>query len=469
MSASVLLTKNTGGERLIATLKVAHAPQAPCANRPLRILCVCPRLGPVNAADAHRVRLLLPHLVQQNCEVEVLAVDPADVPGPRDHWLAETLPPSVPVHTVRAWQLSGWGLNGVAQRSAYPLLKKGHELLKTGRFDVVLFSTTEFLLHVLAPLWKRRSGVPFCMDFQDPWVNDYYRKNPHIVPPGGRVKYGIVDFLSRIAERAVVRECSGFLAVSPSYVPMLAERYGDTVRSRPTLVAGFPAEPAEFERVQVLRGIRRAGATRTWRYIGRGGPDMQFSARAFFAAWKMARESAAVRPNEISLETIGTSYAAASWQIDTFWPLAREAHLESHCRETPSRIGYSAMLSALASSDALVAFGSDDSAYTASKIYPYLLARKPLLAIFHEDSSVASLMREVGGGICVTFRADTTVADLATKILCSWFVELAFERTVPLDLAKLEPYTARFQAAAVKRWLSAAINQQSAGTAQGKA
>ena len=111
------------------------------------MLCISPRFAPVNAADSHRLRLLLPHLAAQGCEVEVLAVESADVHGPKDPWLVERLPPTVPVHRVRARRMLGWAVNGLAQRSFMPLYRKGNELLGTGRFDLVFFSTTEFLLH----------------------------------------------------------------------------------------------------------------------------------------------------------------------------------------------------------------------------------------------------------------------------------------------------------------------------------
>ena len=81
--------------------------------------------------------------------------------------------------------------------------------------------------------------------------------------------------------------------------------------------------------------------------------------------------------------------------------------------ETPDRLSYSGTLAALVQSDALVVFGSEEPAYTASKIYPYLLSGRPVLAVFHEKSPVVSLMRAVGGGVCVTFDEETTSSQLA--------------------------------------------------------
>jgi hypothetical protein len=370
---------------------------------------VCPRFAPVNAADSHRARLLLPYLEANGWQAELLAVEPSDVPGPNDPWLEDRLPGSVPVHRVRAWRHSGWGLGGLAQRSFLSLYRKGSELLVSGRFDLVFFSTTEFLLHVLGPLWQRRWGVPFCMDYQDPWVSDYYRQNPQVLPPGGRIKHSLISWLHARAETFVAPRCRGFLAVSPAYIPQLECRYGPAVSLQPRLVAGFPAEPSELE---AMEDSPPAAAARigpaTWRYVGRGGADMSLAAGAFFLAWRSAIDRGDLLPDAVQFEAIGTSYAAAGRGEKTLQPLAEHAGLQASVSETTDRLGYSEMLRSLLGSDALVVFGSNDPAYTASKIYPYLLSGRPLLAIFHAQSTVVQLLHAARGGVLVTFDERTT-------------------------------------------------------------
>ena len=51
----------------------------------------------------------------------------------------------------------------------------------------------------------------------------------------------------------------------------------------------------------------------------------------------------------------------------------------------------------LRQADMLVLPGSTDLADTASKLYPYILARRPLLAVFNEWSSVVDVLRRDGG------------------------------------------------------------------------
>lgn len=418
----------------------------------MRVLCVCPRFAPANAADSHRLRLLLPYFASLGCEAEVLTVDPADVTDPKDPWLAEMLPPNVSIHRVRAWTTRAWGLNGLAQRSFSALNRKGNALLGEKRFDLVFFSTTEFLLHGLGPLWKRRFGVPFCMDFQDPWVNDYYRRNPHVEPPGGRLKFALSDRVHRSMESRVVRQCSGFLSVSGAYLQMLDERYGDAVSGQPRCVAPFPAEPRE----SAPAATRLLQAPQLWRYVGRGGADMAASARAFFRAWRLAIEHGRLRAEAVRFEAIGTSYDPSVNAPKTIEPLALEEGLNSQVSELPARVSYSEMLHLLADSDALIVFGSDDPGYTASKIYPYLLAGKPLLAIFHRESSVTSLMASTGGGVCIGFDDATSGEVLVQEITKAWFTHGSAPQRVPIDWQAFEPYTAASQARRVFDWFVAA-------------
>jgi hypothetical protein len=219
------------------------------------------------------------------------------------------------------------------------------------------------------------------------------------------------------------------------------------------LVKPFPAEPAELDTLRACTGsVPSEKAPKVWRYMGRGGPDMIKAASAFFRAWQGAIDNGSLALDTACFEAKGTSYAANGRGEKTFEPLVVGTELASQVRENPDRLGYSDMLRALLRSDALVVFGSDDPTYTASKIYPYLLAGKPLLAIFHENSSVVELMHVAGGGVCVTFNEHPTEDELATNIGKAWFAGEQNRRAMPLNKARFEPYTARAQARAVGQW-----------------
>ncbi len=422
----------------------------------LRVLAVSPRFAPTNGADTHRLRLVVKHSSTAGWNVEILCVEPSDEIGPTDPWLADGIPADVLLHRVRPLPLRGWGLRGLAQRSIWPLYRRGSELLATGRFDLVFFSTTEFAVHLLGPFWMRKFSVPFCMDYQDPWVNDFYRRNTDVVPPGGRLKFMLADRSHRIAERMVAPVCSGFLSVSRAYLDDLVGRYGESCARRPRLVRPFPAEPAELDRIRTHQGdsmkVSILGNRRTWSYIGAIAPHMLKSASAFFAAWLVALDTGLIGEGDVRFQARGTSYARAGQGQRTLSPLVAGSRLAPWVEEVPDRLSYSGTLAALIQGDALVAFGSEEPAYTASKIYPYLLSGRPVLAIFHRKSPVVELVRSVGGAVCVTFDERTTKTQLADAIIEEWFRRRQYLQPVPLDRLALEPFTAATQARELDAW-----------------
>ena len=432
-----------------------------------------------------RVRLILPHLREAGIEAEVLAVEAEQVAAPRDPWLVSGLPGEVPVHRVRALGLK-WGripgLGILSFRALGALRRKGDELLRNGAFDLVYFSTTQFGIHVLGPRWKKRHGVPFVMDYQDPWVSDYYREHPEVPPPGGRLKHEISRWISCRDEPRVLRECSGITSVSDGYPRQLVSRYDflqmddgwrskaeDRVATRsqkiPSLIVPFPGDERDFERVRsegiVQRVFNPGDGCRHWVYVGRGGKDMETAVRSLFRSLKRSRDHEGPIPENLRIHFIGTSYAGAGRGVKSIEPIAREEGLGDVVIEHPDRIPYSETLRCLLDADALIVPGSNDPAYTASKIYPYLLAGKPMLAVFHEQSSVVSLMRSVGGGVVVAFKTEEEgggIELIAERISVSWLQSRRYESRVPLDSERFAPYRASEQALRLAEFFRAILN-----------
>ena len=453
----------------------------------MRVLIISPHFPPCNAADMHRVRLVLPYLKEQGVQAEVLAVQSEQVAAPMDAWLAAGLPEEVPVHRVKArslrWaRIPGLGLLGARALSA--LRKQGNALLQSGNFDLVYFSTTVFGLHVLGPEWQRKFGVPFVMDYQDPWVSDYYREHPEVRPPGGRLKYAVANWLSRRREPRVLRHCRGITSVSPGYPEQLAARYlwlkilpttclavtettsaPEATHALPALVMPFPGDSRDFDRVRhgsVSQTVfDPADGLKHWVYVGRGGADMRFALRAFFSALCQLREAGQGDfLQRLRMHFIGTSYAAAGHGQKTIEPVAAEFGLESVVCEHTNRIPYSETLRCLLDADALIIPGSDDPAYTASKMYPYLLAGRPLLAVFHEASSVVKLIRKAGGGSIVAFHPEESLASVSQRLVDLLGKAVGEIPHIVLDPVAFEPHTARLQASELAHFWKQCLTQE---------
>jgi hypothetical protein len=251
-----------------------------------RVLIVSPHFPPVNTADMHRVRMLLPFFRENGWIAEVLAVSPDHVEAPRDPWLLRGLPRELVVHRVQTLGLR-WtripGLGTLGLRALRPLARAGDLILANGGFDLVYFSTTVFEVHLLGARWRRRLGVPFVMDYQDPWVNDYYREHPDIVPPGGRLKYLLAGSLHRWMEPRVLRACAGLTCVSPDYPQRLVERYPWT-DALPCLVEAFPVRGGTSSSSGVLARLSNASILETATFIGSTSVEVAVTWQRHFGA-----------------------------------------------------------------------------------------------------------------------------------------------------------------------------------------
>jgi hypothetical protein len=246
-------------------------------------------------------------------------------------------------------------------------------------------------------------------------------------------------------------------------------------KNLPSLVVPFPGDDRDFERVR-SDGITQhvfdpRDGFRHWVYVGRGGKDMTAAVRGLFRALKKMSESDSENKESglgiqdegqmavgskdsggsdflktLRIHFIGTSYAGAGRGVKSIEPIAIEEGLAEIVSEHTDRIPYSETLRCLLDADALVVPGSNNPAYTASKIYPYLLAGKPLLAVFHEKSSVVSLIRSVGGGVVIPFATGEEAESIAERIRSEWLENNQYECAVPLNRDAFAPYTARAQA-----------------------
>jgi glycosyltransferase involved in cell wall biosynthesis len=419
------------------------------------LIIVSPHFPPTNAADHQRVRIALPYFREQGWDPEVIAVAADDVSSPLDPFLTTTIPEDIPVHRVRvpagAWtRLPGMG--NVGYRST-PAIKRSLtsalrriEQVSNSHPTLIYFSTTQFPVHGLIPSIRRHSGLRVVMDFQDRWVNDYYRRNPHIIPPGGRLKYQVDRWFATRTERKVLPLLDGFTQVSVRYGEELNERY-PSIQDCPRLTLPFGAAESDFQTVQQIEGRQNRfdpdDGLRHWVSVGRSGPDMEKSLRALFRALRTQINVTPMLNQTLRLHFLGTDYAAGSRARHHVTPIARDEGVDHLVVETPHRLPYSETLRCLLDADALLVTGSDDEAYNASKLFPYLLARRPLLTVFHEASPACAAMRETKGGCLVTFNASSTIESIAESIGKHWFDSKFHERIPDTDWTAFSPYSAR--------------------------
>ncbi|HVX09720.1 MAG TPA: glycosyltransferase [Pirellulales bacterium] len=412
-----------------------------------RVLIVSPHFPPTNAADMHRVRISLPFYQDFGWDPEVLAVDAAYVEGTREPALLETVPEGVPMHRVRALPARlarKVGFSALGLRAFPFLYRQGLRVIRLRKPDLIFFSTTMFPVMPLGRLWKRRFGVPFVLDMQDPWVTDYYDRNPGAprLP-----KHRLAQRMHKMLEHWTMRDVDGLLAVSETYHHALRERYPWIPESAcHTLPFGAPASDFEIAgRADSSTKLFNAGDG-LWHgvYAGRLGADMRLVCHAICKALVAGLQENPSLFGRVRLHFVGTDYAVGAAAKATIQPIADSMGLGEVISEQPGRLPYMEVLRLLKAADFLLVPGSDDPAYTASKLYPYILARKPLLAVFHQASSVVQVVRSTAAGDVVTFDSADTHCEIAARLLPVWKALLTWlPFRPPTNWRAFEPYTAR--------------------------
>ena len=244
-----------------------------------------------------------------------------------------------------------------------------------------------------------------------------------------------------------MKEADGLVAVSGDYIATLQRRYPWLV-NRPSRTLTFAASAQDFEvaraNPQPNRFFTPGDGLIHGLYVGRGGLDMRRALEIIFTALRRGLKDHPALFARLRLHFIGTDYAPDGLAIKTVQPVAETCQVGASVAEHTQRIPYFEALQLLLDADFLLMPGSDDPQYTASKIYPYIMARRPLLAVFHEQSSVCGLLRATRAGTVLAFNNESRAAEVAAELLTTWAQMLkSLPFTPPTDWQAFAPFTAR--------------------------
>jgi len=408
-----------------------------------RVLIISPYFPPTNAADMQRVRMSLPYFQLHGWEPEVVTVDDKYSDMVKDDLLLQSIPADITIHKIKALNkscTSKLGLGSIALRSIPYYRKMVNQLLKSKTYHLIYFSTTQFPVCILGPYWKKKFNIPYVIDMQDPWHSNYYQDKPKEQQPS---KYWLSYRLNKYMEPIAMKKVDGLISVSDHYIYDLKARYIE-LESVPSATITFGAfEPdlkIAFDNQTRFKSLLES-RFKNIVYVGRGGADMQKAIAPVFEALKRGLNTQPELFGKLRFYFIGTSYAPSGKRVATILPIAKQYGVEDSVIEITDRISYYHTLLTLHQADALFIPGSDDPKYTASKIYPYLLAQKPLLAIFNRNSNAVAILNECSANATIlTFGEESNnLAGTLYKILEDWANNL-FK---PIALSKkIEKYSA---------------------------
>lgn len=405
-------------------------------------ILISPHFPPSTVAGVHRARHLAKHLPAFGWRPIVLRADASTYTETNDPALAELAPKSVEqvsVGALPAGLMRGLGVGDIGIR-AYPYLRRALDrLVDTENPSLVFITGFPFYPMMLAGRIKRHHRLPVVLDFQDPWVSDFGASQPAFS------KQGLAHRLAGALEPRALRHADYVTSVSDVQNQAMADRYPWLNRDR---MAAIPigGDPEDFD---ALRDLERPGADvlrpghLNLSYVGAFLPRAGPLARVLFRALAQLRRNQPMLTERVQLNFVGTSNQTNGAGGARVTPIAVEEGVGDLVHEVPERIPYLEALSILANSDGLLLIGSDEPHYTASKIYPALMAARPYVSIFHAASSAHAILSRAGGGLTYAFESQPELDALAPALTAGLARLLEQPKTLGApDPKAYAPYTA---------------------------
>ena len=388
-----------------------------------RLLFITPHFPPDSSAGTHRGRLLAPHLEKFGWETTVLTADPSGLESRADWRLAESVPASLSVERAATWspqKSRRFGFGDLGLRSLQPFAAEALRLGRARQFDLAFITIYPAYTALLGPFLRRRLGLDFVIDYQDPWVSEWGRS----VGPGGRpnLRSRLSRAVAGTLEPFVLKRARGITAVSRGTVDGIVGRLPWAGRL-PFLELPIGIEPHDFVVSREANNpiFDRNDGNIHLSYVGTLLPLGFETLRAFLRGVRVWCDRRPELASQLRIHFVGTSNQS-SGSICVVEPIAAELTLQQIVSEHPARLDYFDALRVLQDSDLVITLGSSERHYTASKIFPALLSRRRIVAVYHEASSVVELLRgeHLEGVEVVTYsdvdRAETRIDDIADAL-----------------------------------------------------
>ncbi len=350
------------------------------------VLVIYPHWPPSNLVGVHRVRLLVNEMPDLGWNPIVLTVHEDDYEEPHAIGSESLVYKDIEVVKVRArrpLKIAGKRLVGdIGLRAWGALRRKAFDLATTREIDFVWFSLPSWYPCLFGPALNRKFGIPYAIDYQDPWVHDVAAQYKWHHRAQWTVR------LARFLEPRALKRAAFLSAINRDYMAGPIERH-QRIQSLPNLEVqlGFSqkdhdAAPSDIQPPwpSDKKVILYAGA-----YWEQGAPLF----RELLEALAQVNESHDI-DSDFHFAFIGTGHP----RLPSLQSIIDKLGLSEFASEYPDRIPYLNVLSLLNQSWATMVIGSTAAHYSASKVFQLLLAGKPILAYFHPASEGQEILKD---------------------------------------------------------------------------
>ena len=342
------------------------------------LLVIYPHWAPSNLVGVHRVRLLVNEMPALGWTPIVLAVhedDYEEPPAPGSEALVSSDVEVIKVRARKPLTIAGKRLVGdIGLRGWTALRRKALELAASRTIDFVWFSLPSWYPCLFGPDLHRRFGIPYAVDYQDPWVHQVAEQYSWF----HRARW--TKRIAQVLEPRALRNVAFLSAINEDYMAGPLTRY-PRIRDLPNLEVQLGFSPRDHEAAPTDIHPPWPSGKKVIVYAGtyweQGAPLF----RELLEALARVKQADGLDAN-LHFAFIGTGHP----RLPALQSIIKELGLTDIAREYPERVPYLHVLSFLNQAWATMVIGSTAAHYSASKVFQLLIAGKPILAYFHPES-----------------------------------------------------------------------------------
>jgi len=365
------------------------------------VVIVAPQFPPCHLAAVHRSRYFAMHLEKFGWTPTVLTVDPVYYEEKTDPELSALLPEGLKVIRTKAFPVRPVKIIGdIGIRSLWWHYRMLCELAQKKEIELLYIPIPPHYSSLLGVLLFRKFGIPYAIDYIDPWII------PGSVSPPFLSKAWFAYRLGTMLEPHALRNVSLITGVAPHYYEDVYKRY-PWLDKVPSLGIPYGAEESDVAYLQ--KNPRSCylfdpiDGNMHVTYAGAMLPNAYATLEVLCRALEDIRKKKPDFFTRLRIHFIGTGKSSDDRHGYNVIPVVKRFQLQGTIIEHPARIPFLDVLNHLAHSSAVLVMGSTDPHYSPSKIFQGVFARRPLVAILHENSSACALLQKSRAGILIRF------------------------------------------------------------------
>lgn len=422
-----------------------------------KVLMIAYSFPPAGGPGVQRTTKFVKYLKNYGWEPVILTRESANIPL-KDKSLIKDIPPGINIIRTRAWDLTcGEGIAGlmgkfIARKLLIPDSERLWEIfsrnvaekaVENRNIQLIYTTSLPYSSHLMGiHLKKKYPRIAWVADFRDEWTN-----NPYILDnPYNPIRMK----LERKMERQVLKTADCLITNTPAMLKNFIEKNpGIKDLGKKFFVIPNGYDPDDFKHINIRYSSfepnsepkdiienpdfknKKFTITYTGSFYGRRKPD------AFFDALSRVIAKNRIDKDKIHIKLIG------SFKLEYIKQLAEKFNLDGIVDILPY-MDHDECIKNMARSDCLLLIegaGPGAEVFYTGKVFEYMVAGKPILAIIPEKGEAARLIRETSTGLISDCSDPESAGRNIEKLYIAWLKGINIYRPNNEEIKKYERNT----------------------------